>query len=210
MAPPHRHFIPAAGHDHFLPLYDPLTRLLGVDAARADLIGQAELRSGMRVLEIGCGTGSLSIAVKRDHPQVEVVGLDPDAKALARAARKAERAGVNISLEQGFADALPFEAASFDAVFSSLMLHHLEGDDQAAALREVKRVLRPGGSFHLLDFAHAAKPRGFLARLLHKDEMIGTKARVLELIRSVGFADVAETGMRSTLFGPIAYHRARV
>lgn len=204
----HRHFIPAAGRDLFLPLYDPLTRLLGVDAARADLIAQASLQPGQRALEIGCGTGSLAVQLERLHPRVEVVGLDPDAKALARARRKAERAGVTIRLEQGYADQLPFESGSFDAVFSSLMLHHLDDEQQQAALREVHRVLRPGGTFHLLDFAGAERPRGFLARLLHSHEQVASGTRVLDRIRAAGFGEAAETGGRSSLFGPIVYHRA--
>ncbi len=204
----HKSFIPAAGRDFLLPLYDPFTWLLGVDAARAALIAQASLQAGQRVLEIGCGTGSLAVQLKRQYPQVDVVGLDPDPKALARARRKAERAGAKIALEQGYAEALPFEPGSFDAVFSSLMLHHLDDVQQEAALREAKRVLRPGASFHLLDFAGAQRPRGFLARLLHSHTDPHSKVRVLDLIRGAGFREAAETGIRSTLFGPIAYHRA--
>ncbi|MDX2176568.1 MAG: class I SAM-dependent methyltransferase [Candidatus Sumerlaeia bacterium] len=204
----HRHFLPAAGHDLFLPLYDPLTRLLGADAARAQLIAQASLRPGQRVLEIGCGTGSLVVRLTRDNPEVEVAGLDPDPRALARARRKAERAGVSIRFEQGYADELPFEAGSFDAVFSSLMLHHLEEPQQAAALAEVRRVLRPGGALHLLDFAGAERPRGFLARLLHSDHQVAHGTTVLDRLRAAGFAEAAETGERSTFFGPVAFHRA--
>jgi len=207
MAHAHKSFIPAAGYDFLLPLYDPFTRLLGVESARRQLIEQASLRPGQRALEIGCGTGSLTVQLKRLHPGVEVVGLDPDLKAMARAQRKAERAGVRIGYEHGYADNLPFEAGSFDAVFSSLMLHHLTAEQQGAALREVKRVLEPGGTFHLLDFAAAERPRGFLARLLHSAEHLPPASRVLELIRSVGFKDAAETGGRSTILGPIAYHR---
>src|SRR6266567_5999576 len=88
-------YIPAAGSDWFLPLYDPMTKLLGLEKARRVLLDQAALRPLDRVLEIGCGTGSFSLLIKRYHPDVEVVGLDPDPKALERARRKAERAGVS-------------------------------------------------------------------------------------------------------------------
>jgi ubiquinone/menaquinone biosynthesis C-methylase UbiE len=87
-----------------------------------------------------------------------VVGLDPDPKALAIAKRKAQRAGLAIQLDQGFSDGLPYPDASFDRVFSSLMFHHLKAEEKAATLREVRRVLRPGGSLHLLDFG---PPSGF-------------------------------------------------
>src|SRR5215469_5905456 len=81
-----RTFLPAAGRDWALPLYDPFVKLLGADAARRTLLQQADLRPGHRVLDIGCGTGTFVALIKRVHPEVSVAGLDPDPKALARAA----------------------------------------------------------------------------------------------------------------------------
>ena len=108
MREPRRSDIPAAGHDWFLPLYDPLVKLLGAEPARRRLLDQATLRPGHRVLDIGCGTGSLVTLIKRLYPDVHVTGLDPDPKALTRARRKAERASVSVELEQGFSDDLPY------------------------------------------------------------------------------------------------------
>src|SRR4051812_13799571 len=82
-----RRFLPGMGRDWLLPLYDPFTRLIGVQAAHRKLVDQAELVSADRVLEIGCGTGNLALLVKRTQPHLDVVGLDPDPKALARAGR---------------------------------------------------------------------------------------------------------------------------
>src|SRR5687768_4030468 len=81
-------YIPAAGHDALLPGYDLLTRLLGMNTVYKKLIAQAELGDGMRVLEIGCGTGNLTTCAKRACPGADVTGSDPDPKALARAQRK--------------------------------------------------------------------------------------------------------------------------
>ncbi len=94
MVGPRRSYVPAAGHDWTLPLYDPLVKLLGGDRTRTVLVDHAAIRPGHRVLEIGCGTGTLTLVIKRLHPAVDVLGLDPDPKALARARRKAERAAV--------------------------------------------------------------------------------------------------------------------
>src|SRR3954451_2284585 len=121
-----RRFLPGMGRDWLLPLYDPFTRLIGVEAAHRKLADQAEVASADRVLEIGCGTGNLALLVKRMRPQLEVAGLDPDPKALARAERKARRAGLALALDRGFADELPYPDARFDRVLSSLMFHHLE------------------------------------------------------------------------------------
>src|SRR5438270_8100613 len=118
-----RTYLPAAGHDWLLPLYDPIVKLLGGDAARRALLEQACIRPGQRILDIGCGTGSLVVLIKRQHPDVDVVGLDPDPKALARGRHKAARASVSIQFDQGFADALPYTDAAFDRVFSSFMFH---------------------------------------------------------------------------------------
>ena len=76
-------------------------------------------------------------------------------RALARARAKAERAGLEIAFEQGFGDALPFADASFDRALSSFMFHHLPAEQKPAVLRELLRVLRPGGRLHLLDFGGA-------------------------------------------------------
>ena len=123
-----RPYLPAAGYDWSLPLYDPIVKLLGGDRARIVLLDHAALQPGYRVLDIGCGTGTLATLIKRLHPDVEVVGIDPDPKALARARRKAANAAVSIRFDQGFGDALPYAEASFDRVFSSFMFHNLPPD----------------------------------------------------------------------------------
>ena len=87
-------YLPAAGYDWLLPLYDPIVKVLGGNTARRILLDQATVRPGHRVLDIGCDTGTLAMFIKRLHPDVDVVGLDPDPKALARAKRKAERSAV--------------------------------------------------------------------------------------------------------------------
>src|SRR5215475_15206988 len=108
MSETHRSFIPAASVDWLLPLYDPIQKLLLGDGAYRRLVEQAHLQPHHRVLEIGCGTANVTILLKRLHPQVEVVGLDPDPKALARARRKSQRNAASIHFDRGFADELPY------------------------------------------------------------------------------------------------------
>ncbi|WP_042425615.1 class I SAM-dependent methyltransferase [Streptacidiphilus anmyonensis] len=149
-AQPHD-YLPAAGRDAFLPFYDRFTALLGAGELHRTLIAQAGLADGQRVLEIGCGTGNLTLRAKRAHPGVDVVGSDPDPLALAAAERKARRlAGVRF--ERGYAQRLPYPDAGFDRVLSALMLHHLDDEAKTEAAAEVRRVLRPGGSLHVVDF----------------------------------------------------------
>ena len=212
MSETHRHFVPAAGADWLLPLYDPFTRLLGTASALARLVEQAELRAGQRVLDLGCGTGATTLVAKRAQPGIDIVGLDPDAKALARATRKAARDRLAIDFQQGFGDALPFADGSFDRVLSSFMFHHLESGQKPGVLREVRRVLRPGGRLHLLDFGGAGHGLGaFVARLVHREESLrsNTEDGLAERMRECGFAQAEEVEQRSSLVGSLAYFRAQ-
>jgi ubiquinone/menaquinone biosynthesis C-methylase UbiE len=206
-----RTYLPAAGHDWLLPFYDPMVKLLGGDAARRALVEQAQLQPGQRVLEVGSGTGTLSTIIKKLYPALDVVGLDPDRKALARAQRKAAREKLAVHFDQGFADALPYPEKSFDRVFSAFMFHHLSADERVPMLREARRVLKPGGEFHMLDFEGADHGmHGFLARILHSSERLkdNSEARVLSLMNESGFLSAKKVGRRKMLFGSIAYYRA--
>ena len=206
-----RTYLPAAGHDWALPLYDPIVKLFGGARARKALLDHAAIQPGHRVLDIGCGTGDLVTLIKRLHSDVDVVGLDPDPKALARARRKAERAAVTIQLDQGFSDELPYPDASFDRVFSSFMLHHLQAGEKEKTLREVRRVLKPGGSLHLLDFGGPeSKQNGFLARLFHSSHTLkdNTDSQIIALMRQAGLANPKVVSRRAMPFGKIAYYQA--
>jgi ubiquinone/menaquinone biosynthesis C-methylase UbiE len=203
-----RTYLPAAGHDWALPLYDPIVKLLGGEKARRVLLDQAALQPGYRVLDIGCGTGTLAILSKRLHPDVAIVGIDPDPKALARARRKASRAGVSIQFDQGFGDELPYPEASFDRVFSSFMFHHLPSAEKGKTLHAVRRVLKPGGTFHMLDFdGPEGGAHGVLSHLLHSRERLeeNSENQVLSLMRQSSFADPKKVDGQAMLFRRIAY-----
>ncbi|MCP5065157.1 MAG: class I SAM-dependent methyltransferase [bacterium] len=201
-----RSFVPAAGRDWLLPLYDPLLRLMGVDRIRAILIDQASPQPGDRVLDLGCGTGSLAIQLRALHSEVVVSGLDPDSKALARARRKGDRSGSEIEWHQGYADALPFPDGSFDRVVSSLVFHHLPPDVVRKAIPEIRRVLRPGGMLSVLDFGAAG--HGVVSALLSRvaSHQHGEEDVAVELLAMMEEAGLVEVEVRSaswTLFGEL-------
>jgi ubiquinone/menaquinone biosynthesis C-methylase UbiE len=107
---------------------------------RADLfVARAALGPGRRALELGCGTGVFLEKVARSGALIH--GLDLSEELLAKA-RARLGAFANVTLDQGNAEQMPYEDQAFDAVYGSSVLHHLDLD---AALREVHRVLRPGG-----------------------------------------------------------------
>lgn len=198
-----RTYLPAAGHDSMLPFYDPLVKLLGGDKIKKALLEEAALRPAHRVLDIGCGTGTLTVLIKHRHPGIEVVGLDPDPKALERAGRKAQQANADVQFDEGFSDKLPYPDASFDRVFSSFMFHHLPANERGKTLREVHRVLKAEGSFHLVDFAGPEDRTGSMARWLHSSHHLedNSEHRILTLLRQTGFSNAMKTRQSAMLFG---------
>jgi SAM-dependent methyltransferase len=141
--------------------------------------------------------------------------LDPDPKAPARAKRKADRSAVSIRLDQGFSDELPYPAASFDRVFSTFMFHHLQMDEKEKTLCEVRRVLTPGGSLHMLDFAGPeANGCGLLTRHFQSSHRlkINSEERILTLMNRAGFVSCEKVMEGVVLFRSlrIAYYRASV
>ena len=197
----------------FLPLYDPLVSLMGASRAREELIKQANIKPNQRVLDLGCGTGTLVVLLKRKYATAEIVGIDPDPKALRRAEKKVRRAGVAVQLDEGFSDELPYDEGTFDRVLSSFMLHHLEEHEREKTLREVLRVLKPAGTFHLLDFAGGEdKAPGRWGRLINSHARLedNSQQRILQLMKRAGFMNAEKVKDGSMLFGlmPTAYYQA--
>ncbi|HEX2086817.1 MAG TPA: class I SAM-dependent methyltransferase [Solirubrobacteraceae bacterium] len=146
-------FVPAAGRAWLTGLYDPVVALTMRERTfRSRLVRQvlADLRDGGTVVDVGSGTGTLAIALAAARPDARVVGVEPDDAVRERARRK--RGSERIEWLAGTADALPVAGAGADRVVCSLVLHHLPPPVRRAALREVHRVLRPGGRFHVADW----------------------------------------------------------
>jgi ubiquinone/menaquinone biosynthesis C-methylase UbiE len=203
-------YMPAAQHDALLPAYDLLSRALGIAKVHRTLVGQAEVVDGHRVLEIGSGTGTLSIRAKRSRPGADVIGIDPDPLALARAQRKLHGQS-GIRFDHGYAQKLPYRDGEFDRVLSSLMLHHLDSDAKAAAASEVFRVLRPGGRLHLVDVdadvtEHDGRIARFFARRQHAAAHFGES--IPDLLGAAGFDCTAVETRRLSVIGRVTFFSA--
>lgn len=205
-------FIPALGSDLLTPLYDPLLWLMREKRFKDALIEQAQIGSGNRVLDVGCGTGTLAIMTKQLHPEAEVVGIDADSKILGIAHSKAARTGMKLMFDQGMADQLPYADSSFDRVLSSLFLHHLSTENKLRTLREVLRVLRSDGRFDVVDFG---PPRTFysslVARFTVNNEEVAANLQGLlpQMFGEAGFHDVAETKQFMTIAGALSFYQGQ-
>jgi len=140
--------------------YDLVNRVisLGIDQSwRRKTVRALELRSGHRVLDLATGTADLAIQVAqtaaRQNARVTVVGLDPSTKMLEVGREKVARAGLaeQVELVQGDAQALPFENDAFDSTCIAFGIRNVP--DRACALREMARVVRPGGRIAILELS---------------------------------------------------------
>lgn len=196
-------------------LYDPVVRLTSREERFKELlVEQAAPAAGQRVLDLGCGTGTLAIKVKRRAPGADVVGLDADPSMLAQARRKAEEAGVELELTEGFSTELPYEDASFDRVLSTLFFHHLDPEPKRRTAREIARVLRPGGELHVADWGKPSDPAMAIAflgiRLLDgfentADNVHGELPRIFE---EAGLERAEQTDRLRTVLGTLSLYRA--
>jgi demethylmenaquinone methyltransferase/2-methoxy-6-polyprenyl-1,4-benzoquinol methylase len=147
------------------PTYDRYARLLsfGQDPRwRSFLVSRIEAGPGDTVLDVACGTGAVALELARRHG-CRVVGIDQSPEMLAEAQRRVEAAGLGgrVELREGRAEDLPFDDEAFDGLTFTYLLRYV--DDPAAAMRELARVVRPGGKIAMLEFSVPSRPLPRLA-----------------------------------------------
>lgn len=206
-------YIHALGPAALTRFYDPVARwLIREDAFRSRVLEHAQLGSGQRLLDVGCGTGTLALLAKQRHPGVEVHAIDGDDEVLALAREKNERAGAGVRFERALAWALPYPDGTFDRVVSTLVFHHLTTDDKQRTAREIFRVLRPGGTLLLVDLGPPrSAPGRAVARAVPWGPRFGDHfaERLPALLAGVGLSEVVEIDRQIMLAMPIAYLRGR-
>lgn len=183
------------------------------------LVDQARIEKCQRVLDLGCGTATLTVLIKKANPDSEVIGLDGDPKILEIARLKVAKAGLNIPLDYGVAFELPYPDDSFDRVISSMVFHHLTLENKARTLKEAFRVLRTGGELHVADFGKPQNTFMYLISLIVQrleETSDNVKGLLPMMFRDVGFDQVEETTKSTifnfiymTMFGTVALYRAR-
>ncbi len=203
-------YIHALSFRWLTPLYDPLLKwVMREEDFKRKLILQANIQSKMNVLDLGCGTGTLTIMIKNAHPSAEVTGMDGDPQVLEIA--RAKSPGTDIQWDEGLATALPYPDSVFDMVVTSLVVHHLTTDNKRRAFKQVYRVLKPGGELHVLDFG---EPHSFISRFMTtymrrlEETADNFDGLIPRFITEADFGEVTEAQHFVTLFGPVSILRA--
>ncbi len=161
-------------------------------AFRQRVLDLGHVSPGEAILDVGCGTGTLTILAKeRVGPAGVARGVDASPEMIARARKKAREVGLDVAFDEALVEALPFPARTFDVVLSTLMLHHLPRALRESGAKEMHRVTRRGGCVVVVDLGAGTRGRSFLDRFhrhgrLELDELVG-------VFTGAGFA-VEESG----------------
>lgn len=191
--------------------YDAMAAIVTLGRAgkiRARTAALARIAHGEAVLDVGCGTGELTRVVATRAlagGAGQVHGIDASPEMIVVARQKAARAGLGIDFRVAVVEALPFADSTFDAVVSSLMMHHLPDDLKGPALAEIRRVLKPGGRLMVVDFKRPAGRLGHIAARLSGHRHGASDTQDLRaLLQAAGFTAV-ETGEIG--FRPLGFTR---
>ena len=181
---------------HWAPFYEVAGWLMSfgqLPAIRRQSLAVADLQAGERVLDVGCGPGSLTIpAARKVGKGGKVAGIDASPEMIEVAIRKAKKQHLDIDLRVAPVEALPFGDGEFDVVLSSLMLHHLPDDVKAQGLAEIIRVLKPGGRLIAIDLAGRHSPAAFVMGVFGHRMPQDYVEQLQTMMRTAGFGSAEE------------------
>lgn len=210
-------FVPALGRSELTGNYDRVIAVMTRERHwRRALIELLAPQAGDRIVDVGCGTGTLAMMLKAGCADAEIVGVDPDEEVLRLARGKATTAGLDVDWRQGFGDDLPGVLGGEQAskVVSSLVLHQCALPTKAAILASMFSVLRPGGEMYIADYG---LQRSMLMRLLFRQVQAldgyeftqpNADGVLPKLIAQSGFSKVEEVRVIPTPTGTISLYRA--
>lgn len=203
-------YIPALRFKWLTPLYDFLINItMPEQKIKQALIEIANIPAGIKVLDFGCGTATLTIMVKEMHPEAKVTRIDVDREILDWAIEKVKEKKLDIFLLDYDGKQLPFQHNAFDRTASCLVFHHLDTETKQKALAEIFRVLNKAGQLHIADFGRS---KSWVQRALFnlirgldgfKSTDANAKGLLPELISDAGFENVVIKKRFKTMFGEV-------
>lgn len=188
------------------PYYDFTVNIVTLGKARSlrkITVDKALIQPGDSVLDVGCGTGEVTLLAKTRAKTGKAYGIDPAPEMIAVAQKKAARKKLDIDFRVGVIESLPFPDASIDVVTSSLMMHHLPEELKTRGLNEIYRVLKPGGRLLIADFM---RPTGsflnhiFIAFTRHQGLKSGIED-LARLLKAAGFNQITQSDETVLLIG---------
>ena len=210
MADSRSRFVPALRFGALTRFYDPVVALTSRESGfKRRLLEHARVKNGESVLDLACGTGTLAIEIKKEHPKAKVHGVDGDPEILERARAKAREAGVRVAFEEGLSTELPYETKTIDVFVCTLFFHHLTDEAKADTAEEIRRVLRLGGRVLIADWGRPQDPlmRMFFLNVQILDGFRNTASNVAgrlpEFLRDAGLKRVSVVDRMRTPLGTI-------
>jgi ubiquinone/menaquinone biosynthesis C-methylase UbiE len=189
-----------------VPIYDSYMKKITLGrehSLRERTVRLAQVKPGDAVLEVGCGTGTLTLEAKRQAgPSGQVFGIDVIPGMIEQSQRKAEQAQMEVSFQLGSIADIPFPANHFDAVMCSFMIFHMSEMTRRQGIAEIYRVLKPQGRFLLVDFGLPPQP---LQRVIVRRFFSAAAEHSLEelrpLLETAGFADLEIAPVKFQVLG---------
>ncbi|SHG55382.1 class I SAM-dependent methyltransferase [Pedobacter caeni] len=208
-------YTPALAFDFLTRFYDLTIKItMPENKFRTRLIDQLAPKSGETILEFGYGTAQNLIKIHRQNPSVKLSGLDIDPKVKALAVKNMAKQGFILPIDLYDGKTFPYPDQYFDKVFSSLVFHHLDRDTKALCLKEIYRILKPGGTLTIGDWGKAKSKHMRLAFYLvqivdgFKTTADNLNGLLPSYMSSAGFKNVTETGFINTQLGSYCYYQA--
>lgn len=206
-------FIPALRYHVLTPLYDKFIRLVVPERQiKLRVIELANPSTGDKLLDFGCGTGTLLKLLAEQHATAKAYGVDIDERMMRVAKIKLEKFSDQVTLVSYEGGKLPFENNLFDTVVSSWVFHHFTDEQKVEAFEQIFAKLKPSGKLIIADWG---KPSNLLMRLLFfcvqvvdnfKTTAANVAGKIPHFMRLAGFENVKTIESKSTPLGTLAYY----